>query len=703
MESHKKRRGTRKTTRKTTNKSKSERENTIRAEHITNYQTSESIVKIILDKIINLSIRQSDINKINNQIKNYCFEFIQNQIEPLFEEKYINYTKTNNKTNIIFWKNKKQEENQWVELKEPDTPRDDRFEGAFTHLKEIDQKKKIKINKIKEGSENELINKNNNEKENNNNNENEKNHKNKQNKRKQAVSENVENKKKEEENINKTKPIIQQNTQLTKGSKKIQFVNFPSFDIPNIEKEFNHEEFEPKNINKLRMEREEEIKRKAREAKLKEEEKKIIKKKDDSEKINKKVKQLDSNKFTFDSNGKIISFKQYKFDNLSKDFNFIKNTIKESGDSIKATKKKKISVKGQNIKISEEVIKNPLEEEKIEKAEKVSEKNKEKIIPSGSNFQIILPNIGVVVKENQKIKEGGREFNKYFKKYSINDYDKILKEYVPLQNKTHMKNKMYKTNLTNLSTGNNLPSAQRTSESVDNQRNNTINNLQNNINKTFNYNYNYNSNDNLNKNNPLLTTNDNIQININDLDNNNNINNISSSYLKTSVGISSFNKNTNNYNPLMTSFNLRSAFINMNNTGRRGVSFNDSIMMKKAGASSLKLEIDSMADLRNDKTTYYGPENLKQKNIFGRSFMKNYKIALFKPPNNNSLNTLNKNILVDSNWGNKTSGEKSNRQENLVYAKHHTKQQALRELGSNILSGIKVKLPRGRKVEINNK
>jgi hypothetical protein len=175
---------------------------------------------------------------------------------------------------------------------------------------------------------------------------------------------------------------------------------------------------------------------------------------------------------------------------------------------------------------------------------------------------------------------------------------------------------MSKMNLANLSSSN-IPAAKKTSESVDNPRSNTINNLQNNINKTFNYNYNYNSNDSLNKNNPLLTTNDNIQININDTDN---INNTSSSYLKTSVGINSFNKISNNYNPLMTSFNLRSAFMNINNTARRGISFNDSIMMKKAGASSLKLEIDSMADLRNDKTTYYGAENLKLNNIFGRNF-----------------------------------------------------------------------------------
>ena len=345
----------------------------------------------------------------------------------------------------------------------------------------------------------------------------------------------------------------------------------------------------------------------------------------------------------------------------------------------------------------EEIIKNPAEEEKAEKLEK--NEKKEKIIPSGSNFQIILPNIGVVIKENQKIKDGGREFNKYFNKYSISDYDKILNDYVPLQNKVQMKNKMEKMNLT---ISNNSILQKKMSESVDN----TIRNKSLNINKNFNtiggstsnYNNIYNSNDNLNTNsNPLLTTNENIQININDTENNL----INNSYLKTSIGVNSFNKNSNNYNPLMTSFNLRSTFVNINQ-GKRGISFNDSITMKRAGASSLKVEIENLADLKNDKT-YYGPTNLKQKNIFGRNFMKNYKIGLIKPKTNNTLASFNKNILINSNWGNKEGEGKQKQKENIVYARHHTKQQALRELGSTILSGIKVKLPRDRKVEINNK
>ena len=680
MQRHK----TKRKTRKKTTKMQSERKSIFAVTHITNYQSSEAIVKMVLDKIINLSIRQSGINKINNNLKNYCFEYIQNQIEPLFEVNYINYTKSKDNSNILFWKNKKPKENDWIEIKEPDTPLNDRFEGVFTHLKELESKtKKLKMNKIQEGAETEKLILNIKENDTSRN-ENEKNAKNKQNKKKSEVT---ENKNKEEENKTKN----QQNTQNAK-SKKIQMINFPAMDIPGIDKEFIHDEFDPPDINKLRKEREEEIKRKERERKIFNEEKKLAKKKDDSEKTNKKLKQLDSNRYTFDSNGKIISFKQYKLENLSKDFNFIKNNVKDNSDGIKA-KKKIISNKDQLIAVNEEIIKNPEEELKKEKSEKI-EKNKEKIIPSGSNFQIILPNIGVVIKENQKIKEGGREFNKFFNKYSIHDYDKILNEYVPLQNKTKMRNKMEKMNLT----ATNTIIQKKMSESVDNPRTNKTISQNNFNNKTFNYN-NYNTNDNMNTNNPLLTTNDNIQININDTDNN--IINNNSSYLKTTINMNSYNKINNNYNPLMTSFNLRSAFINFSQGKKLATNLNDSIMMKNGGATSVKMEIDSMADLKGDRS-YYGPYNLKQKNIFGRNFMKNYKIALIKPKVNNALASFNKNILTDSNWGNKSVG-KGAQKENIVFARHHTKQQALRELGSNISSGIKIKLPRDRKVELKNK
>ena len=120
--------------------------------YISSYQTSEGIVKLILDKIINISIHQSNMNKINSQINDYCFEYIQAQIEPLFEENFINYTKLKNDQKTLFWKTKKPPENQWIEIFEPETVENDRFESCGVNIQEIKNKKEA-INEINEGIE----------------------------------------------------------------------------------------------------------------------------------------------------------------------------------------------------------------------------------------------------------------------------------------------------------------------------------------------------------------------------------------------------------------------------------------------------------------------------------------------------------------------------------------------------------------------
>ena len=45
-----------------------------------NYQSSESIINIILNKIITLSVRKSYANKLNSEQGNYYFNFIKNNI-----------------------------------------------------------------------------------------------------------------------------------------------------------------------------------------------------------------------------------------------------------------------------------------------------------------------------------------------------------------------------------------------------------------------------------------------------------------------------------------------------------------------------------------------------------------------------------------------------------------------------------------------
>ena len=682
-----------KTRKGSTAKSPNRRKSTIKKEpYISSYQISEGIVKIIIDKIIINSIYEANMNKINNQLNDYYFEYLQGQIEPLFEENFINYTNLKNDENKLFWKTPKPPENQWIEILEPETVENDRYESSEVNIQEIKSKKEI-ISETNEGIENiENI-------ENNNNTikKNQTKEKNlrlktiRQKNKNEEILVNDENKNENNNNdidnktknnqklINNTANTIQNN----RGKKRIVMVDFPSEDIPGIETEFKHDIYEPSNIHILRKDKEEEIKNKEKEIKLNKDKGNALKKKEEIEKLIKNVKTIDSNKFTFDSNGKIISFKAYKLDNLSKDFTFIKNNIKEKNEKeeavpIKSKKFTRQSVKEQNEEI---VIRDNSRMFEHYGNEEKKEKNKEKIIPSGSNFKLILPNIGVVVKENNNKKEGSRDFNKYFKKYSMKDYDKILNEYVPLQNKTKIKTKFQKLAQTFVK--------KTLSDSMDKRNNNFMNNIQMNLSTINNKKI-----ETMNITNPLLTSTD---INQNS-ENNNTYTNQNSSYIKTSANVS-FNKGSGIYNPLMTSSNVKSAKINFSQDKNRN-DFNNSIIMKKIGFGSLKLELESLQDLNNE-SNYRKLSISKKDNIFGRNFIKSNKFKINNTSKDNPLYVFNKKILTDANFGNITLSQKRHTEkENIVTSKHLSKQQAFKELGNTMISGLKIKFPRNRKVEL---
>ena len=682
-----------KTRKGSTAKSPNRRKSTIKKEpYISSYQISEGIVKIIIDKIIINSIYEANMNKINNQLNDYYFEYLQGQIEPLFEENFINYTNLKNDENKLFWKTPKPPENQWIEILEPETVENDRYESSEVNIQEIKSKKEI-ISETNEGIENiENI-------ENNNNTikKNQTKEKNlrlktiRQKNKNEEILVNDENKNENNNNDidNKTKNNqklvnnMANTIQNNRGKKRIVMVDFPSEDIPGIETEFKHDIYEPSNIHILRKDKEEEIKNKEKEIKLNKDKGNALKKKEEIEKLIKNVKTIDSNKFTFDSNGKIISFKAYKLDNLSKDFTFIKNNIKEKNEKeevvpIKSKKFARQSVKEQNEEI---VIRDNSRMFEHYGNEEKKEKNKEKIIPSGSNFKLILPNIGVVIKENNNKKEGSRDFNKYFKKYSMKDYDKILNEYVPLQNKTKIKTKFQKLAQTFVK--------KTLSDSMDKRNNNFINNIQMNLSTINNKKI-----ETMNITNPLLTSTD---INQNS-ENNNTYTNQNSSYIKTSANVS-FNKGSGIYNPLMTSSNVKSAKINFNQDKNRN-DFSNSIIMKKMGFGSLKLELESLQDLNNE-SNYRKLSISKKDNIFGRNFIKSNKFKINNTSKDNPLYVFNKKILTDANFGNITLSQKRHTEkENIVTSKHLSKQQAFKELGNTMISGLKIKFPRNRKVEL---
>ena len=665
-----------KTNKKVTSR-KLEKKSTLKKEqNISTYQVTEGIVKFILDKIINISIHQSNMNKINSQINDYCFDYIQAQIEPLFEENFINYTKLKNDQNTLFWKTEKPQENQWIEILEPNTVENDRYESSGVNVQGIKNKKE-KIDEIKEGNEHN---------ENNENANREKINKTRMNKQKTLRLNIDENKK--ENNKSENRNNQRQNTikafstnQNNRGNKKIPLIEFPSEDIPGIDDEYKHEVYDPPNIHMLRKDIEEEMKNKEKELKLNNNSKKMNKKKDESDKAIRFIKPLDSNKFTFDSNGKIISFKQYKIENLSKDFTFIRNNIKEKIEKdesiIKPNIKQRLTIK----EPKEIIIKDNRMNDYFNTEEKKDKKDKtkEKIIPSGSNFKLILPNIGVVIKENNDKKEGSRDFNKYFQKYSIKDYNKILNEYVPMQNKNKIKNKLDRLNTTSSIIHKQL------SESIDRVNTNTINNTQMNITTINNK-----RPEKMNITNPLLTSNDNIQITENNIFTNQN-----SSFMKSTIN-NSFSKNNALYNPLMTSFYMRTGNLSQ---GKKGNNFNNSIIMKKLGTGSLKLEIESLQDLRSEPI-YHKLNSVKKENIFEKNMIKPNKFTIKINSKDNPLYAFNKRILTDKNFGNDLDPKHKDEKQNIITSKHLSIQEAFKELGNTMINGIKIKFPRNRKVEL---
>ena len=673
------------------------------------YQSTESIIKIIIDKLINLSIAKSYSNKIDSQLGDYCFNFMKDNINNIFELNYIAHTKESKKTNInndkradLFWGLKKPPKNTWVEILEPEYFEIDRYEGTNIKFTDFNDKKEEKKTEINKNDVNNNLNiKNNYQKslyiynKNNNNNlaiissktvvndfmdvkESTKN---------LLLSKTLINTK-NTKNENKKEKNLSRNTNNTQNkNKKNQIMEFSSDDISNISED--NKQYDLPNVENLRKEIEENI--------LKKEEEKIrLKKEEEKEKllqkaiIDKKNKRLfDSNRLTFDSDGKIISFRRYNIDNL-KDFVTAKNFIKEVKKNINTNVSKKSLPNINNSMESKTPIKTiklkDKEKEIIKQSQrqfnKINDRIIEKIIPSGSNFQLMSPVIGVVIKENGQSKEGPKDFSKYFKKYSLKDYDNMLYNYLPNMNKKFLKTSF-----------DNMPNRQALRNSVLNMNNalrksNDINNI---------------NNEELSVYNPLISS-PNKEINLMDKDINNSLNYKTIDIPNNNVLSSrkSFLNNSKN-NPLLSSYNNNNSSSNMLNKNLYTTNLDNFITMKRVGMGSLKLELDSLKDLDNNSALYKNSLTTRYNDIIGNQFrMKNKSLNSKYINNKNDFGDFNKKILTNRRWGNEFNESNTNNT-NTVYSKHQTKIQVLRELGSNILEGIKIKLPRNRKVNLSVK
>ena len=732
--------------------------------HDNPYQASESIAKALVDKIITISVRKSHNNHLNKIYKNYYFDCMQNQLDILFATNYLYYydEPENEERNKIFWNKNLEKKNTWVEITEPNSSKIDRYENVFMqfinynppHVDNIDNKKSsiMRSSTFNEGNSNkddlfdskipnnasqkfslkikDVLNKKGNEildileeKSSASSKDEDTNRKKKKiTKVRKSIKHITKTKKKnsispkrdsliksispKKESSKEKKNSDDEDISKNKKSKRQSILAMNFIEIPNIDKESNNEIYSPPDVEKLR--------KAVIEGKIKKEkeEKKhaLIKKMTSINSVENIFgddnKMIDSNKLTFDSNGKIISFKPIKIESFNKDFLSLKNGIKSleiNNANNKKSRFKRNKNKNQNEIIQREksydkeiIIKNPEDDPEGKNSinyVKMSAIKNEQKIPSGSNFSLMLPNIGVTLREDDQVKEGKKEFGKYFKKYSMNDYDKILHEFLPLQNKTLIKNQLNQAeNLTSSSM--NMTSVNKKNKYIStNPLGNNLNNfnMTNTSNTPLTQTLNYNTISELP--NPLINQQETIQEN--DINTNNNNN---SSFIKTNKSMNSYYSGNNIYSGSMS----RLYNNNMSNfTAPKFIMLN-----KNCSSTSLKNEIENLKDLNEESNLNIYPSKikLKSRNIFLDNYKEFYKNKRIKEKTINLIdsrtNELNKKIMINGLWGSQTL-QKNKSSGNLLYGKHLTKYQALRELGSNLLTGIKIKLPRDRKVDIN--
>ena len=732
--------------------------------HDNPYQASESIAKALVDKIITISVRKSHNNHLNKIYKNYYFDCMQNQLDILFATNYLYYydEPENEERNKIFWNKNLEKKNTWVEITEPNSSKIDRYENVFMqfinynppHVDNIDNKKSsiMRSSTFNEGNSNkddlfdskipnnasqkfslkikDVLNKKGNEildileeKSSASSKDEDTNRKKKKiTKVRKSIKHITKTKKKnsispkrdsliksispKKESSKEKKNSDDEDISKNKKSKRQSILAMNFIEIPNIDKESNNDIYSPPDVEKLR--------KAVIEGKIKKEkeEKKhaLIKKMTSINNVENIFgddnKMIDSNKLTFDSNGKIISFKPIKIESFNKDFLSLKNGIKSleiNNANNKKSRFKRNKNKNQNEIIQREksydkeiIIKNPEDDPEGKNSinyVKMSAIKNEQKIPSGSNFSLMLPNIGVTLREDDQVKEGKKEFGKYFKKYSMNDYDKILHEFLPLQNKTLIKNQLNQAeNLTSSSM--NMTSVNKKNKYIStNPLGNNLNNfnMTNTTNTPLTQTLNYNTISELP--NPLINQQETIQEN--DINTNNNNN---SSFIKTNKSMNSYYSGNNIYSGSMS----RLYNNNMSNfTAPKFIMLN-----KNCSSTSLKNEIENLKDLNEESNLNIYPSKikLKSRNIFLDNYKEFYKNKRIKEKTINlidsRINELNKKIMINGLWGSQTL-QKNKSSGNLLYGKHLTKYQALRELGSNLLTGIKIKLPRDRKVDIN--
>ena len=475
---------------------------------------ADSVVTILVDKIISNAVINSKINDIYKTINSHCFTFLTNLINPYLKISFLFYENgiedLNQQKKELFFSSKQLEKiNTWNLLPEPKCCEIDRCANTKTKLVKYKKYTELKDDGLKESSfvldGEEEIKKSLNDKieKKDNSNKNKKDNKisitNSQKNIMQNINKENKNnniKKKEEiKNKIKLKPIYKYNEnnnnspQQKEKEEVLEISTVDDLPIESYENKYSLINSNEEN-DKLRKEREFELIKKEEMKKL---EKDLQEKKNRQSLMKRMDKVFDSNRLTFDPNGKIINLKFQNYDNLEGGFVFSKLKIKtgnskkksvlnlmdviypiegvdpnppkeNKNESIANTRRSTIKGKENLLNriesdISKIKIEKNDEEDKIWKNNKNKNNYKEKkesVLPSGANFDKIVPEIGVIItgENHNQVKEGGFEYVKKYNKPSFNELSKFISgsenlnsnNYSSFMNSNNTNNELYRNN-----------------------------------------------------------------------------------------------------------------------------------------------------------------------------------------------------------------------------------------------------------------
>ena len=394
---------------------------------------SEIVSKQIIEKLITNVLIDHNNKTLDSKIAPFCFEFVKEKISPYLQEFFINN------------EDKENDHNTWIEIEEPKMQNKDR--GTFT-LTKIEKKQNEKDPKENEESMHEVPSE------------------------QKTMSRDFYRKTGFKLTLRMSKKLSMSHMELTtkeEEKKEKQRINelvssFPSYAI---ERRLGLP-LEPEFIPKIRNEYQKELVQ--RDLKLQKERKlNLIKSGSTGDLITKKVmlREFNNERYTFDSNGNVIPYRFIRVDNMKNDFHspdvnekVIKNIIRQDEFKKQDTTTTSNKKKGKNFldMLPSEFRENT----NIYRLVMNSMKGRNSLSigcpPSGDNFSLIQPEIGVVIKNDQlnKAKDGGRNFREKFKRFSLNDYDKLIKTILPFQNRQKVEYSNNTNNISNSSSNTNM-------------------------------------------------------------------------------------------------------------------------------------------------------------------------------------------------------------------------------------------------------